>query len=527
MKTKKKSNKGLQDRDRIKNIGLIPSSIKNYIDAMVEVYPPKFRYKCRIEFFYYIIITIIQRQNTFNNKPLTNAPVSLYTPILKGIVSNYEEYLRWLVEMEVIFLAENYSVGHHSNKYCFTDFILMSFEKVSELEKVEMKALVSDSIIIEKSIEDSNIYIKNQHLLKWFNDRLEIDFEGALNFIDEFVNENYTYVSGDYRIYNIEPEKIGCKKMHWTNQISRLHHKVFTASRNEESDYRVHTVLTNFKKIFKPFVTYDSKKMVAFDLKNSQPYFLLFLISNLISNKNMYVNRLCRKVYGSRLCTFMLPILKETLSSKEFTEEFFQLKKWILEGTLYENLALALEPQKLFTGKYFIPNVFIKQLKRRECTVFDTERELMKSVFIKTLFCKNVKEDSENEYYYHKLRERFPQFIRVLEILKEKDNAHLSRLLQNIESHCIIDYVTKKIAKDYPEMPLFTIHDSICTTVDFESVLGGIMVQYVEEFTGFEPKVAKESWGNEPCVEIKTEVEYKELLKINPLLKDLNDLTLL
>ncbi|MDN5478189.1 MAG: hypothetical protein L0G39_14740 [Chryseobacterium sp.] len=495
-KTKtKKSKKALQVRARLKNIGLIPSSIKNYVDAMVKAYPPKFKYKCRVEFFYYIIITIIKGQNTFKNKPSANAPVPLNATILKGIISNYEEYLRWLVEMDVIFLAVNHSAGHHSNKYCFTDFILMSFEKVPELEKVEMKRLESDSVIVEKSIEDSDIYKENNHLLKWFNDKLEIDFDGALSFIDKYVNENYTYVSGDYRIYGIEPEKVACKRMHWINHISKLHHKVFTASRNEKSDFRLHTVLTNFKKIFKPFVTYDSKKLVAFDLKNSQPYFLVYLISNLISSRSRYVDRLCRKVYGIRLCTFMLPILKETLSSKEFTEEFFQIEKWVLEGTLYENLALALEPQKSFTGKFYIPDVFIKELKRKEWTVFDTERELMKSVFIKTLFCKNVKEDSEHEYYYQKLRAKFPQFIRVLEILKEDNHKNLSRLLQNIESHCIIDYVTKKIAKYYPEMPLFTIHDSICTTVDFEAVLGELMVRYVEEFTGFVPKVAKESWG--------------------------------
>lgn len=510
-KKTKKLKKAQKDRERMQNLGLIPSSIKKYIDAMIVVYPPKFRYNCRVEFFYYIILTIIKRQNTFENKPLANAPVALNATILKGIISNYEEYLRWLVEMDVIEVAVNYSVGHHSNKYCFTDFILMSFEKVPELEKVEMKALESDKIIVERSIEDSDIYKENKHLLKWFNDKLEIDFDGALNFIDDYINEKYTYVSGDYRIYNIEPEKVACKRMHWLNHTSKLHHKVFTATRNQESDFRLHTVLTNFKKTFKPFVTYDGKKLVAFDLKNSQPYFLVYLISNLSSNSSRYVDRLCIKVYGIRLCTFMLPILKETLSGKGFAGEFFQLQKWVLEGTLYENLALALEPQKSFTGKFYIPDVFIKELKRRECTVFDTERELMKSVFIKILFCKNVKEDSEHEYYYNKLREKFPQFIRVLEILKQEDNAHLSRLLQNIESHCIIDYVTKKIAKDYPKMPLFTIHDSIATTVDFEDALGELMIQYVEEFTGFKPKVAKESWDFEPCT--GQETEPKRLIK--------------
>lgn len=492
-KTAKKSSKQFKSNEKhrviIPNLAIIPSVIRNYIDTLLKVYQPKFKYKLKVDFFYYIIATILKRQNTYENKANENIPIALNATILKGIKSNYNEYIEWLIQQEVIFKAEKHSSGHHSSKYCFTNFILMSFQETPKVERVEIKKLESDKVIVAKSIQDSAVYKENQHLLKWFDDKLEIDFDGALNFIDDYINEKYTYVSGDYRIYSIEPEKVACKRMHWINQISKLHHKVFTATRNEESDFRLHTVLTNFKKIFKPFVTYDSKKMVAFDLKNSQPYFLVYLISNLNSNSSKYVDRLCRKVYRSRLCTFMLPILKEILSSKGFAEEYSQLQNWVLEGRLYENLALILKPEKCFTGG-FTNVVFIKEIKSKHPISFDTERELMKSVFIRALFCKN---DSTDEYYL-KLKEELPNFMRVLEILKEEDNSHLSRLLQNIESSCIIDYVTKKIAKDYPEMPLFTIHDSITTTVDFEAVLGKLMVQYVEEFTGFEPKVAKESW---------------------------------
>ena len=126
----------------------------------------------------------------------------------------------------------------------------------------------------------------------------------------------------------------------------------------------------------------------------------------------------------------------------------------MFEGRLYENLALILKPEKCFTGG-FTNVVFIKEIKSKHPVSFDTEKGAFKIRFYKSAFCKN---DSTDEYYL-RLKEELPNFMRVLEILKEEDNAHLSRLLQNIESRCIIDYVTKKIAKDYPEMPLlrFTI----------------------------------------------------------------------
>ncbi|MGH1519752.1 hypothetical protein [Chryseobacterium sp. JK1] len=122
--TAKKLTRSEKQRITIANLALIPSVIKNYIDTLVKVCRPTFTYKLKVEFFYYIITTIIKRQNTYENKTLENIPVALNAKILKGIKSDYNEYIDWLIKQEVIFKAENYEPGRSSNKYCFANFIL-------------------------------------------------------------------------------------------------------------------------------------------------------------------------------------------------------------------------------------------------------------------------------------------------------------------------------------------------------------------------------------------------------------------
>ena len=475
---KRNNNKNAKQYKGIPGNILIPTEWKKHIDEIIDIYAPDFEYKCKKEFFYYIIYTILKRQNSYENKALNNASVALNAGILKGYASNYNEYMRYLCDHEIIIKTNNHSSGNSSRKYCFSDFVFSLSEKNKDFEVVDMAKMKSSKIYVEKSIKDSPIYYSNEHLLKWFNDKLVIDFENAKKYIDdEILDEN--------DIHNNKN-----KKIYWMNQISIIHHKVFRATRNEESDYRLHTPLTNFKKDFKKFITYDSKKLIGYDLKNSQPFFLLVLINNLINRNNEYVNRICNSIYKkNHFNTFMLPNLSKLLSSRGFKDEYILLKNWILDGELYENMALILEPKQSFTGK-FTDFRFIKELGIKCITVCDTERELMKSVFIRTMFCRN----NSNDNFYLKFKEKMPHFINLLEILKDKKHKNLSRLLQNIESECVIDFTTRKIAEKHPEMPLFTIHDSISTTEDYAKILEEEMIEYILEFTGFLPRIEKEKW---------------------------------
>lgn len=492
-KTARKLTRKEKQRITIANIALIPSVIKNYIETLVKVYRPNFTYKLKVEFFYYIITTIIKRQNTYENKTLENIPVALNAKILRGIKSDYNEYIDWLIEQEVIFKAEKYQPGRSSNKYCFANFILPSLKEDSVSEIVELKALESSTITVARSIQESEVYEENKHLLKWFNDDLEIDFEGAKTYI-----KHLSYYEGE--IYDLTH-----KKVHWNHQISALHYKAFHATRNEESDFRLHTVLTNLKKIFKPFVTYEGQELIGYDLKNSQPFFLIFLIDSIINNNNK-IDVILDRIYNKKnYNSFMLQNLRKCLSTEGFQKDYEVFKTWVLNGEIYESMETVIKHEKRL-GSYFA-NKYNARKKVTEIKKVDNVRALMKGVIF-TLFFSGINTRNSN---YKTFKEAFPNLVTVIELFKENDHSDFSKLLQNIESECIIDFVSKKIANDYPEIPLFSIHDSLSTTKNYAHILKNLMPKYIFEYTGLMPKIEEEKWKKHDY-----QVDYKKRLELHP-----------
>ena len=216
------------------------------------------------------------------------------------------------------------------------------------------------------------------------------------------------------------------------HQISALHYKAFHATRNEESDFRLHTILTNFKKIFKPFVTYEGQELVGYDLKNSQPFFLIFLINSILYSNDKISNILNRIYNKKNKNIFMLQKLCEVLSTEGFQKEYKIFKTWVLNGEIYENMESVMKPKK-HLGSYFA-NKYIVRKKVTEKKKMDNVRALMKGVIF-TLFFSGVNTKNSDYKIFKKV---FPNLITVIELFKENNNADFSKLLQNIESECII-----------------------------------------------------------------------------------------
>lgn len=74
---------------------------------------------------------------------------------------------------------------------------------------------------------------------------------------------------------------------------------------------------------------------------------------------------------------------------------------------------------------------------------------------------------------------------------------NLPIILQRIESHLILKVITKRIVRERPAIPMFTIHDSIVTTSGNEGYVQAIITQEMEKAVSFGPRLQVERWVSE------------------------------
>jgi ubiquinone biosynthesis protein Coq4 len=88
----------------------------------------------------------------------------------------------------------------------------------------------------------------------------------------------------------------------------------------------------------------------------------------------------------------------------------------------------------------------------------------------------------------------FPDVYELYSIIKCKDSTALPRLLQTIESKLILDHVAKRISKERPLMPIFTIHDSVACPVGHEAYVEEVIREEMEKAIGVIPTLKFEYW---------------------------------
>jgi hypothetical protein len=140
---------------------------------------------------------------------------------------------------------------------------------------------------------------------------------------------------------------------------------------------------------------------------------------------------------------------------------------------------------------------YMEEMMRKDMKTTQIERKAVKATIFQVLFTDNrfigQKEATEKRIF----KKLFPEIYQLLSLIKRKDKRNLPILLQQIESHLVLKVITKRITRERPSDPLFTIHDSIVTTAGNEGYVQEVITQEMEKAIGFRPRLRVERWTPE------------------------------
>lgn len=471
---------------------VISLMIFNYINKYKDEFPENLKWNELL----YIISKMEYKIFSRKFKSLLGDFIAFPSEELKSYKNDYKKYLEFLLNIKILKKLNYSTTKKRCTKYTF------DYEKAFSLG---YRTFDIKNIEIEKSIKQSkNVCLfkgyKNkdiEHLTKWFNNGLQFDNN---NFLEQ-APSILTKKERSYNVYNHRSfNRLLSKVQSYYRSAEELINKDYRMSRNKNSDNRLHTNLTNLSKKLRQFINYKGETLCSWDIKNSQPFFLAVLIEGLINNNNKVIKNI-NKVFGNNNNGIISEISSTFLSDKGFQKEFEIFKKWVLEGSFYHEVMDIYNLQKDDDDKYNV-NVYNADTNKTFKKDFKCAREASKALTLRLLYTPSKRKDE----HYNTFKSRFPKFCDFISFLKnysagEDSHKKFSKLLQHIEADCIIDNITKKIAKKHPSAPIYTIHDSIITTETYIEEFQELIYNYISEYTnGLTPQLSKECW----CLEVNS-----------------------
>jgi hypothetical protein len=304
----------------------------------------------------------------------------------------YSYYINYLLQSNIIILQRNYKAGVRSKSYSLNPNIFkQKIERYSNNDKTLLKKFkrkIVDSIDIDKEINSPiDLEVRKKLVSDLFS--VTIDSDRSMAFLNSLKRK-------DLDIYN--------RNSYSVESISNKH--IFFHFDRYGRMHTNFTILRSF--IRKNCLLIDGEETAEIDIKNSQPFFLCKLISEIDS---------------------------KWVTGEEF--EFF--KQLTLNGTFYEFLMNAINTN---------------------------DRNFVKEMTYKVLFGRNTLRSKSDKIF----SELFPKIYNFIKLYKKDlgDYKSLSYDLQRAESKFIFNTVIKRIMIEHPEIKMITVHDSIVFPVKWK-----------------------------------------------------------
>ena len=447
-------------------------------------------------------IVNIQALKKSMNVALEEGFVRLNSTILQSIVKDYKIYLQWMEAVGILECDPWYSKGSYSKAYRLG--LAYRGRRIKNY-------VISDNVLVKKlQAGDIDLSSKAKYP-KLYDDLMDLEFEDfhaaindttskrmriiAQNAVAEDIKEEIRKKGKNSKYKNLNPKHLKMVKRglvqekinSWQNSLAKINEKQFYFKQDQTS-FRLHTSAVSVKKELRKHLWINGQRLVACDIKNSQPY----LSASLFLNPKKCIKLIHPHLdkYKLYMKPWVIQAIYQMLKKFEKGDKLDSTLKYIelvTKGNLYEFMADEL-------GK----------LTSKVWTREDAKLELLKVLFFPPKF-KNLKGRSI-------MMNHFPEVLRFFSLLnygfkltkaqkgtimgKSGPNI-LAILLQTMESEIVLNCICMRISKEHPDIPLITLHDGIATTIGNQYQVQQIMSVELEKFVGKPPiiEIEWEKWG--------------------------------
>jgi hypothetical protein len=447
--------------------------LEQFINKYNENFTDEPERKLNMDYAVYLMY-LITRNSFVNYEDLENGFIPLKADYLNRLSGKKHKYYVEVLSKYGFIERSFYKVGKKSfgyrinffdkNNNRYKDVVKDSFEFHSYdfLSKTSIiKKEFTEEMIKRKKTADR----KCGHLTKWLNsDHVTIDANGAYKWIDKQedlnFNQKYQYACA---VRNIE---VG----NWF--YSR-----------DGKDNRLHSNLTNLSADLRQFISNNGKSLLSLDIKSSQPFFMVTIISMILENNTLGKELVSKGIQGRELKS-KWNLVWSIMISKTYNSidiiDFEHFKDNVVNKDIYDWLVAQLSDsfiKSVTKGNGAIEaSIYNSKKNRKELKRFKNMRSFAKVLFLEFMYS-GLGSTSKN---YREVKNVMPKivldFVELFKSCKytakkgrktkrektviENSKKRFAAFLQHFESYILLDKLTENLQRTHGVF-MATIHDSI------------------------------------------------------------------
>lgn len=434
--------------------------------------------------------------------------VSINSKLIRNAFKDYLPYLDYLIRTGVLCTDGQYIQGEKSKGYKFTK----QYANVP-LKRYDYHAFQGKVEAIPQEVysEENGTFITNTlsedspYLSHWYlTQKLHIDKHAAISYAQDLMQYK---LSQGIQSWDINKDKTNESVIVRKHPLTQYQAALYNINSIDIGDYKVsidthvhrlHSAITNIQKDYRNFLTYGGQELVCIDIKNSQPYLICALLNPMFWHVN---NELSLSLYSlpediqRSITSVALPLELEKFFGKCSNDDFIQYKEVVANGRMYETIAEVCQShlQSPISRDEAKVLMFYLLFSSNQGKHDNSTINSMKNIFSIKLF---------------------PKVAQLIKIIKhrykgvpvKKQHNRLACLLQSMGSEIILHRCCKKIWEECNhQVPVFTIHDSIATTVEHREYVQAVMREELNKAIGIPPTLSIDYWK-------PSEVKYHNML---------------